>query len=164
MSKPPVRRLTPAQQYAGLQRNPICAGAGQLYPSGLVWRYTARPSLLGRAYGLRIEFKQDDVPCMFVESPDLVGLAEGRKIPHVYEQSPVHLCLFLPGAREWRPDLLIDRTLVPWASLWLFYFEDWLVSDEWKGGGAHPPETVTSRRKRGRAQLTDVNAAAGETR
>jgi hypothetical protein len=27
---------------------------------------------------------------------------------------------------------------VPWTALWLFYFEEWLVSNEWKGGGEHP--------------------------
>jgi hypothetical protein len=25
-----------------------------------------------------------------------------------------------------------------WATLWLFYFEEWLASDDWKGGGMHP--------------------------
>ena len=32
----------------------------------------------------------------------------------------------------------IDQTIVPWTALWLFYFEEWLFSDEWKGGGEHP--------------------------
>jgi hypothetical protein len=34
----------------------------------------------------------------------------------------------------------IDQTIVPWAALWLFYFEEWLSSDQWKGGGEHPGE------------------------
>jgi hypothetical protein len=32
----------------------------------------------------------------------------------------------------------LDQTVVPWATLWLFYFEEWLRSDDWKGGGMHP--------------------------
>ena len=32
----------------------------------------------------------------------------------------------------------IDQTFVPWATTWLYYFEDWLISDEWKGSGKHP--------------------------
>jgi hypothetical protein len=32
----------------------------------------------------------------------------------------------------------IDLTIVPWAMLWLFYFEEWLSSSDWKGGGVHP--------------------------
>jgi hypothetical protein len=32
----------------------------------------------------------------------------------------------------------IDDTIVPWVYLWLAYFEEWLWSDDWKGGGEHP--------------------------
>jgi transposase InsO family protein len=32
----------------------------------------------------------------------------------------------------------LDQTIVPWTSLWLFYFEDWLSEGEWRGGGEHP--------------------------
>lgn len=28
--------------------------------------------------------------------------------------------------------------LIPWIATWFYYFEEWLVSDEWKGGGVHP--------------------------
>lgn len=34
----------------------------------------------------------------------------------------------------------IDQTMVPWSILWLFYFEEWLVSNDWKGGGVHSGE------------------------
>jgi len=40
----------------------------------------------------------------------------------------------------------IDQTIVPWAVLWLFYYEEWLVSDRWKGGGEHPPERTSGQR------------------
>ena len=36
--------------------------------------------------------------------------------------------------------VLIANTVVPWATLWLYFFEEWLVSDDWKGGGVHPNE------------------------
>ncbi|MDR3529296.1 MAG: hypothetical protein P4L90_01880 [Rhodopila sp.] len=75
---------------------------------------------------------------MFVDQPDLVALAEGRKLPHVYSESPIRLCLYLPSSGEWHGGLLIANTLVPWAALWLYFFEEWLVSDDWKGGGVHP--------------------------
>ncbi len=35
----------------------------------------------------------------------------------------------------------LDQTIVPWTALWLFYFEEWLESNEWKGGGEHPGDT-----------------------
>jgi hypothetical protein len=42
----------------------------------------------------------------------------------------------------------IDQTIVPWAALWLFYFEEWLSSDQWKGGGEHPGEPTVAGSKR----------------
>ena len=38
---------------------------------------------------------------------------------------------------------------MPWAALWLFYFEEWLGSDDWKGGGEHPtpPRDRPGRRR-----------------
>ncbi len=36
--------------------------------------------------------------------------------------------------------MLISETIVGWAALWLFYFEEWLVSNVWAGGGEHPQE------------------------
>jgi hypothetical protein len=48
--------------------------------------------------------------------------------------------LYLPKTCEWQSWMRLDQTLVPWATLWLFYFEEWLVSGNWKGGGMHPDE------------------------
>lgn len=39
---------------------------------------------------------------------------------------------------EWTSEMPLAETIIPWASLWLFYFEDWLVTNGWKGGGEHP--------------------------
>jgi hypothetical protein len=78
-------------------------------------------------------------PYTFIDDPDLDLLAGGRDLPHVYH-NPTRLCLYLPGASEWRRWMRVDETIVPWTVLWLHYFEDWLGSGEWKGGGMHPPE------------------------
>lgn len=132
------RPLTAAQQFLNLQKNPIWAGTGTLRAGQLVWRFRAAPTSLSREYGLRIEYRQGGAPQVFVEEPDLSVLAEGRRLPHVYEQQPCRLCLYVPGAGEWGGWMRIDQTIAPWALLWLFYFEEWLSSDEWKGGGKHP--------------------------
>jgi hypothetical protein len=80
-----------------------------------------------------------------VRAPNLVALAENRRLPHVYSDDPVRLCLYLPGSGEWHRGLSLATTIVPWTYLWLDYFEEWLVSNEWQGGGVHP----TPRVKRG---------------
>jgi hypothetical protein len=130
--------LTAAQQFLNLRTNPICAGEGTLHAGHLTWRYRVAPTPLSRDYGVRIDFRQGDTPDVFVDDPDLTALAEGRRLPHVYEQMPTRLCLYLPRAHEWRGFMRIDQTIVPWTALWLFYFEEWLTSNDWKGGGEHP--------------------------
>lgn len=130
--------LTLAQQFLNLRTNPICAGNGSVKAGRLIWRYRTSPTPLSRNYGLRLEYGMGSTPRVIVENPDLGVLAGGRRLPHVYDQTPPRLCLYLPHAQEWQRWMRMDQTIVPWAALWLFYFEEWLISDEWKGGGVHP--------------------------
>ena len=136
------RPLSAAQQFVNLRGNPICRGDGVLRTGRFTWRYSATPSPIGRDYDIRIEFKQDSSPEIFVDAPDLHALAGGQRIPHLYRQKPPMLCLYLPNRCEWQPWMRLDQTLVPWATLWLFYFEEWLASGDWKGGGIHPDGDV----------------------
>ncbi|MBN9304814.1 MAG: hypothetical protein BGO82_11095 [Devosia sp. 67-54] len=141
------RELSPAQQFLFLRSNPLCAGTGTLNARGLVWIYSVRPTPLSREYTVRIEYARGDVPRVIVVSPDLEELAGGRELPHVYHD-PIRLCLFLPGSGEWEGAMRIDRTFVPWAATWLYYFEEWLSSDDWKGGGEHPRADDSERYNR----------------
>ena len=91
----------------------------QTYTCEITYRLNSRP----------------DGPRVFVSSPELM-LREGEdEIPHTYARN--ELCLFLPHAREWHPYLQIAHTIVPWTSLWLYYYEVWLATGEWMGGGVH---------------------------
>jgi uncharacterized protein len=63
-------------------------------------------------------------------------------VPHVYRlghkpEFPA-LCLFDPKQDEWSPDEFIADKIIPWAIKWLFYYEVWLATGEWQGGGRHP--------------------------
>jgi hypothetical protein len=144
------RPLTMAQQYLNLRANPLCAGSGRLRGNILAWTFPITPTPLSRCYKARIEYRQGTSPQVFIDQPDLTALATGRRLPHVYEQSPTRLCLFLPGSGEWDAWMRLDRTIVPWAALWLLYFEGWLFSGEWAGGGLHPVirERATDRARR----------------
>lgn len=147
--------LTAGQQLIGLQKNPICDGEGLRRPGGFSWRYRASPSPIGREYDIRIEFQQGHPPDVFVDSPDLHDMSAGRRLPHVYSQSPVQLCLYFPRYEEWQPWMRLDQTIVPWVTLWLFYFEEWLVSDDWKGGGKHVDVSESRKKRRNRRALGD---------
>src|SRR6185295_6593522 len=113
----PRRSLTAAQQFLNLRMSPIASGAGSLHAGRLVWRFAVRPSPFSRQYAARVEFAHGHSPKVFIEAPDLIDLAAGRRLPHVYEQRPTRPCLYLPGTEEWHPGLRLDQTIVPWTSL-----------------------------------------------
>jgi len=114
----------------------------------LIWEGKITPTPLSREYGVVIKFTLGSAPKCIVTTPNLTQLSEGREIPHIYEDDEhikgTVLCLFLPELKdknpisEWQPNYYIADTIIPWASLWLTYFEEWLYSDDWQGGGEHP--------------------------
>jgi len=71
---------------------------------------------------------------------------EEGPIPHVYvsKVTPAlpYLCLFSPSGREWGTEDLIADTTVFWAAEWLYFYEGWLVTKKWRGGGRHVGRTV----------------------
>lgn len=147
MSAPdlPSPTLSAAVQLELLRRDPNCAGTGSIRAGRLTWRFKCTPTTIGRTYLVEIKYKVGSFPEAIVVSPNLPSLAEGRRLPHVYSEDPVSLCLWLPAAREWHPGLRLDQTYVPWTYLWLDYFEDWLLTDVWHGGGEHPGDRPMPR-------------------
>ena len=135
-----AKALSPAQQWFRLKSSEICRGHGLVRRGELIWVFDARPSPLGRLYRLQIRLKNHEFPTVTVLTPDLSELSAGRRIPHVYSTAPMRLCLHVPSSDEWRFDKSVADTIVPWAYLWLAYFEHWLATDEWLGGGTHPGE------------------------
>lgn len=135
-----------SQQYESLRQSPLTVGGdGTLGVGKFHFQYYAQPTVLSRKYLIRVSYRQYQRPMVIVLEPDLVALADNRKLPHVYNQSPPELCLYLPNTGEWSPEKLISMTILPWSMLWLYYFENWLATDEWVGGGEHP--TASSGRK-----------------
>lgn len=112
-------------------------GVGRVQRANLTWQFDAQPTPVSRTYRMRLEYALRSAPQIFVVAPNLQALAEDRHIPHLYDQGRGRLCLYLPRTGEWHDRRLLADTLVPWSVLWLFYFEEWLISDEWKGGGVH---------------------------
>ncbi|TKV78008.1 hypothetical protein FDV58_27805 [Bradyrhizobium elkanii] len=66
---------------------------------------------------------------------------EEGPIPHAYvnkaEPTLPYLCLFSPTLREWDINDLIAHTTIHWAAQWLYFYEGWLVTKKWRGGGRH---------------------------
>ncbi len=84
-----------------------------------------------------MKWSEGGSPELFVDDPDLSLLASGVRLPHVYDERPARLCLYLLGTGEFRQTDRLDLTVLPWTQLWLVYFEDWLARGckDWQGGG-----------------------------
>lgn len=116
----------------------------------LLYRFTIYPSECSRLYQCLLRIKPGkESPDAFVISPNLKSLARDKPIPHIYPSTGTgtKLCLWWPKQGDWKPQMKLTETYIPWTAEWLWYFEDWLCTGEWAGGGAHPDMSRTKRKK-----------------
>jgi hypothetical protein len=95
-----------------------------------------QPTSRSLSYHFILKYNLVESPKIKIVSPELQKNSKGEDAPHLYPGK--NLCLYHPKYREFsRSDFLFD-TIIPWTSLWLYYYEVWLLTDEWLGGGEHP--------------------------
>ncbi|EGT3625446.1 hypothetical protein FAP94_03440 [Morganella morganii] len=133
------------EQYLALKQ--FCPGTVVISDNDktVQWGGMLQPLPFSREYRVVIRYTLSHPPVCVVRDPDLTALAQGRKIPHIYQNQTgirgTQLCLYLPMIKqknkvsEWQPTMFLANTILPWASMWLVYFEFWLSSGEWDGGG-----------------------------
>lgn len=100
----------------------------------LRWWGWVTPSPTSLSYRVRLTFRLGHNPIVHVLEPELI-IAVGEKLPHVYPGNA--LCLYFPDGKEWHGGKVLARTVLPWVSEWLYYYEIWAVTGQWKGGGTH---------------------------
>lgn len=119
-------------------------------PRRAIWEGYVTPRK--RQYKLRIDYELpphlvlneplwDYYPRVYVISPRLekhYGFELGP-IPHVwwdrcYDEQP-NLCVMNPGKPEWNYDCSLADTTVPDVCEYLRFYEFWLVTKRWRGGG-----------------------------
>jgi len=105
--------------------------------NSFTWSANVKPTALSNEYNLIIKYSLNDYPDVWVEGENLGKLDE---IPHKYEidkeRNMVRVCLYFPG--QWDKTKYISTTIVPWAVEWLYFYEVWIATGEWCGGGVHP--------------------------
>ena len=115
----------------------------------LTWEDWLRPSAISYVYHIRLIYKIGSEPDVFLVEPDPFTLADkvipNRSLPHNYGGHPLRLCLFLPGSGEWKSTDALATTVIPWAVEWLWFFEDWVFTNVWSGGGIHPCRVASER-------------------
>lgn len=109
----------------------------------LTWVHTVTPTPLSDSYKLKMTYQRGSIVNVYVIEPKQLQLAEGKeRLPHVYSHEEQRLCLYYPQAKEkhrkWRPDMFFVKSIIPWAVEWLEFYEYWLATGEWLGGGIHP--------------------------
>ena len=72
---------------------------------------------------------------VFITKPRIERNSFNNIVPHMFSNNS--LCLYYPQYNEWNYKDSWSSTLIPWTSLWLFYYEIWKETGEWKGGGIH---------------------------
>ena len=144
------------EQYLSLKQ--FCPGTVVITDNDktVQWEGTLQPTPLSREYRVVIKYTLNHSPVCVIKEPDLSVLAKGRKIPHIYQNQTgirgTQLCLYLPVIKkknkvsEWQPTMFLANTILPWASMWLVYFEFWLASGEWDGGGVEHDAIAESGR------------------
>lgn len=103
----------------------------------MTWVGNVSPDAFSPNYLLRIVYTQLDSPAVHVLAPEFRRFRE-EPLPHVYPGR--RLCLYDPRVRprQWDPWMWIADTTLPWAVMWIYYYEIWAMTGVWHGGGNHP--------------------------
>jgi len=133
-----AKKLSMSQQACALRMRHPDAQC-DIRGNSLNWSGELQPTPMSPVYSVTIDYEKGKWPNTKVVTPKLI-VPEGGSLPHVYNAEEQRLCLFSPlGDRpDWDSSRSIAMTIIPWASEWLFYYEIWLATGEWIGGGIHP--------------------------
>ena len=105
----------------------------------LHWSGYLRPTALSRTYHVVVDYKAKKRPVVRLLGDNIKGLDKSN-FPHKFNidhvKKHVDLCLHL--AHEFNSSMLIADTIIPWAVEWLYFYEIWLTTNVWCGGGKHP--------------------------
>jgi len=123
-------------------------GRGYIKKGKLIWNCNLD---LGDEYGrfkIKLLYNLQSSPQVFVVEPNLYDITGGEKPPHIYvfNQDETKLCLFYPSSGEWSSNKYLSDTIVPWACLWFMYFNGWMATGKWYGGGKHPEPSEEVKR------------------
>ena len=104
----------------------------------LIWVGKLRPSPLSLEYNTILRYQLNNSPEVWIIGKELQKL-DDPNFPHHYkidvEKHSVKICLYRHA--EFSDRKLLAKTIIPWSVEWLYYYELWLITGEWLGGGEH---------------------------
>ncbi|MBQ6181152.1 hypothetical protein [Ruminococcus flavefaciens] len=133
-----AKRLSLAQQKAALCQT-FANSKCKIINNKLIWKSQVQPTHLSRKYNIELQYSINSLPRIYILGDALKKL-DDPNFPHNYgvdvAKKKVEICLF--RYKEFTNSMLLSNTVIPWAIEWLFYYEIWLTTGEWQGGGEHP--------------------------
>lgn len=114
-------------------------GECQIDKTSLFWFGKIQPTPLSKEYKIVLSYKLGEPPKVWLLGDELEKL-DHKDFPHKYEvdieKKMVRICLY--RHREFSAYKLLANTIIPWTVEWLYYYELWLATGGWLGGGEHP--------------------------
>ncbi|MFC3504073.1 hypothetical protein ACFOOK_24310 [Micromonospora krabiensis] len=130
MASTPTRAVNLRRQLAAITAL-LPDAVGAVHRGELTCIIRLQPSPASQIYTVRLTYRHGRRPEVMVTDPPLARHAGAAALPHVYAGD--ELCLYYPG--QWKQDMFLAATVVPWAAEWLMHYEIWLVTGRWTGGG-----------------------------
>ena len=134
MKKP--KNIKSISQQLGKMRSTYSNFKCKIVRQKLIVQGDLQPTARSRFYHFILEYGTNSSPEVRIVSPKLIRNLAGERIPHMYLQK--HICLYQPKYKEFRRSEFLSDTVIPWISLWLYYYELWHLTGKWLGGGEHP--------------------------
>lgn len=105
----------------------------------LFWSGKIKPTALSKEYSSILVYHPGESPKVWVVGDELEKL-DDPNFPHKYnidaKNKMVRICLYRHS--EFNSSKLLANTIIPWTVEWLYFYELWLATGEWLGGGEHP--------------------------
>jgi hypothetical protein len=135
----PIKRISLAKQ-ALILRLKYPDAKCQIKNNKLVWNGNLRPSALSRWYQIKIIYHDYSLRPKVILYGDIPGITRSD-FPHHFsidrEKNTVELCLHMPYEFDGREQIIADL-IIPWTQEWLYFYEIWLATGKWCGGGHSP--------------------------
>lgn len=114
----------------------------ELHKGTLIWFGKVKPTPLSREYNVALIYSESQAPKVWTLGKEIPKI-DDPNLPHKYDVDPannmVQICLY--RNREFTKDKFLANTIIPWTVEWLYFYEIWLATGEWCGGGEHPTNT-----------------------
>ena len=94
-----------------------------------------KPTARSITYWFILKYIVNRRPTIIITEPILELNEKQKTLPHIFKGDS--LCLYYSN-KEFNGSKLLANTVIPWITLWVYYYEIWCVDGEWLGGGIHP--------------------------